>query len=337
MSIDVLEKILLQTRDTIFGQLRAIEDSCKAASERQRLQEISLKQITQMSGQNDRVDLSLTSRNSLIRSLLREISTRHGAQEHSLHEIEQSLRNYRTTGGRLWSQSLTIESATQKLLSCHYSQEEAIRAIERELCCPELDTSISATRSISRESEPMNTSYTADDTANRRATYISSSQRSRFGLIESFELHHSFCTSTCGCACHIQRWYRSPNCLDALLGSLFMGYRASPVFAQRCTSMDCKRRSRRFIYTYAFPQWFLKRVLLVGIMHSLTKGPELCLRIIRVRPYDSTIFSRFSSNTAANDTEFYQLQRALNDGEASVLDVNVVGRTILHVSLYLYL
>ena len=326
-----MQKLLLQSRDTIFRQLRAIEDSCKAASERQRLQEISLKQITRISGQNDRVGLSLTSETSVIRSPIREISARQSAQEHSLRKIEQGLRKYRSTGGRLWSQSLTIESTTQKLLSYHHSHEEAIRAIERELCHPELDRPMNSTRSMSQEPEAIKTAFTADDTANLRAIYLSSSQRPRLGLIESFELHHSFCTPTCGCECHIQRWYRSPDCLDAFLGSIFMGYKASPVFAKNCTSIYCKRRSRRFIYTFAFPGWLLKRVLLIGMMYSQSKGPELCLRVMRVRPFYSIIFSIFTSNTAAHDTEFHQLRRALNDGEASVLDVNLAGRTILHV------
>ncbi len=88
---------------------------------------------------------------------------------------------------------------------------------------------------------------------------------------------------------------------------------------------------KKLTYIYAFPQWFLARILLVDMAYSLSKGPELCLRVMRVRSYDTGVFADLRSRFSGRETALHHLKRMYDEGEISVLDVDTAGTTIVHV------
>ena len=77
---------------------------------------------------------------------------------------------------------------------------------------------------------------------------------------------------------------------------------------------------------YVFPRWFVKMAILIKIKLSQVKGPEMFIRCLRVREYDLT-----PSFQAHAHAQFDQLQTLLAIGEASILDVDEMGNSLLHV------
>lgn len=203
--------------------------------------------------------------------------------------------------------------------------------IEQELPRLDPDTLLNVPRIILGEPETMDRSIVINDTAGQRAVTVHASKRLPSSLIASLNVTQTFRASSCGYTCHKKRRFMSPTSLNALLGSLFMGYKASPGFTQKCTSADCHHPTKQFTYTYAFPQWLIRRVVFISVLYSRYRGPELCLRVMRVRPHATTIFADFSFSSPTNDLVFHKLKHALNNGDASVLDIDIAGRTLLHV------
>jgi hypothetical protein len=64
-------------------------------------------------------------------------------------------------------------------------------------------------------------------------------------------------------------------------------------------------------------------------MNDYSKGPELCLRMVRVRPLDAHIFA--AARLQNENSGLHHIKRLLLAGEASVLDVNPGGETALLV------
>ena len=138
------------------------------------------------------------------------------------------------------------------------------------------------------------------------------------------------CDSGCTCVCHRRSQFKSPRSLNALLGSLFVGYQASPWSTQTCSNSNCRRRSKKLTYVYAFPRWFLARILVVDMAYSQSRGPESCLRVMRVRSSSTGGFVSLAARFNNNDT-VHHLKRLLNEGKISVLDVDERNITVLHV------
>ena len=136
--------------------------------------------------------------------------------------------------------------------------------------------------------------------------------------------------ATCGCLDSRQLNFKSPNFLNSILGSLFVGYRASPRSKQTCDNIDCRRDSTTLIYTYIFPQWLLNRVFLAKMVYNSSKGPELCVRVLRVRPETAEIFYVLKVSLP-DSSRCEHVQRLLMNGEASVLDVSSKNKTALEV------
>ena len=145
--------------------------------------------------------------------------------------------------------------------------------------------------------------------------------------ITTFEIGRSSCGSHCDCTCHRRFRFRTPGFLDAVFGSLFLGYQALPWFSQGCKNGRCRRSSTRL--QYMFPKWFVKRSVALTIACSQPKGPELILRLLRLRPNTAFIF------ICAYNGYYDELKRLLENGEASVVDVSEHNETALSVRLNL--
>ena len=114
-----------------------------------------------------------------------------------------------------------------------------------------------------------------------------------------------------------------------------LGYNAIPGLAQRCNDPSCKGQSTKITYTYAFPEWFISRVVYFNFKHEQLRGPELCLRVVRVRPRDADIFVAIQNKR--EELALEHTKRLLLAGEASVLDINPKGESALLVGTFLSL
>lgn len=145
----------------------------------------------------------------------------------------------------------------------------------------------------------------------------------------NLDIARSFCEQGCTCACHKRSRIKSPSYLNAVFGSLLVGYSAKPWVTRTCDSADCRSRSTTVTYTYAFPHWFLNRIVTLKMAYDQSRGPELCLRVVRVRPRYDSIFAPTATST--DEVAIRHIQLLLSSGEASVLDVDPYGRSALQV------
>ena len=72
----------------------------------------------------------------------------------------------------------------------------------------------------------------------------------------------------------------------------------------------------------------------LSIDMSIFRGPELCLRVVRVRPDNADIFIAVRDDR--EEVALQQTKRLLFAGKASVLDVSFRGETILSVGRILF-
>lgn len=145
----------------------------------------------------------------------------------------------------------------------------------------------------------------------------------------TFDLTLSSCGLKCTCTCHKRTRFRSPQFLNSIIGSLFLGYNASPLLGQRCNKEYCRSPSTDVTYTYAFPRWFVDRVVVFKMSSNLPKGPELCIRLARMRPRNADIFAA----AVEHSDDVRHVERLLLTGGASVLDIDPTGVTALQYAL----
>ena len=151
--------------------------------------------------------------------------------------------------------------------------------------------------------------------------------------VANFDLIRNIGEQDCSCTCHQGGRIRSPRYLSTILGSLLIGYTAQPWMTCICDSYDCRGRSSCIIYTYAFPRWLLDRMVAFRIAYDRSRGPELCVRLLRVRSGHEYIFWVATMRTSDTDkTSIHHINYLLTNGKASVLDVDPYGRTALQVS-----
>lgn len=153
---------------------------------------------------------------------------------------------------------------------------------------------------------------------------------SQIAKSNSFVLTGKSCNVNCRCSCHKKGSLKSPKCLTTILGSIMVGYNAIPGLALKCNDPSCKGQSTNIAYTYTFPQWFVSRVVYLYFKNEQLRGPELCLRVIRVRPHNANIF--LAMQDARQEVALQQTKRLLLAGEASVLDVDPDGESLLSVT-----
>jgi len=144
--------------------------------------------------------------------------------------------------------------------------------------------------------------------------------------VPTFRLEKSSCKLSCACSCHTPKRHSKPYLINAILGSMFRGYYVSPLSTDKCDNFYCGNRSVRYTYEYTFPRWFAQRSILIAMVQSTSRGPELCLKTIRLVPATSLIYK------AAESGKTYWVRSLLARGQASVLDVDEHGHTPLHVS-----
>ena len=134
------------------------------------------------------------------------------------------------------------------------------------------------------------------------------------------------CPLYCVCVCHQQRSFRTPSFLYRMLGFLFIGYSGSAGLFTECdTEACCTQIKKRWYLYYMFPRWMLDMVILIKLH---LQGPEMLIRCLRVRQYATTPV--FQSLAQSQDD---QVKTLMLIGQASILDVDEFGQSLLHVSV----
>ena len=137
------------------------------------------------------------------------------------------------------------------------------------------------------------------------------------------------CSAWCSCSCHRISFMSTPTMLEQLVGQMLVGYSVKPWVRKKCDEKSCTGSSRSAIrLVYVSPAWFLARSISVLITTSDVRGPELLLRIPRVRSHVDPIWS----SVYRGDLDF--VKAAFSTGLAHIDDVtDIAGQSLLHVRL----
>lgn len=167
--------------------------------------------------------------------------------------------------------------------------------------------------------------------ANRRYSDSPGSlfQNADFCTLRMRFLRRRKCDPWCECACHKHTRAGTPQMLQSIVGTLFVGYTGLPLLTPSCNSQKCYRTSEGFLQVnYYFPQWFLARIVSVAVRYNETniRRPDVSVRTLNVRSSYEGIFQS-SSRGDADAVKYF-----LTSGKASVLDVtDDSGHSPLHV------
>ena len=251
-----------------------------------------------------------------------------GAQIRQLRfTVESVSLNTGAARGNLVSQMNDLASLVQGSLVSSARQESAqgFHNEQRTAAAPDTnEVPQNILNCVSQESTPSST-----DLALTRQPAPRGYNALQIAKSNCFRITGKSCNVNCRCSCHKKGSLKSPKFLKTILGSIMVGYNAIPGLAQGCNDPSCKGQSTNITYTYAFPDWFLSRVVYFNFKNQQLSGPELCLRVIRVRPLKSDIFLAVSDNR--EEVALEHTKRLLLAGEASVLDVDPEGVSILSV------
>lgn len=304
-----------------------MKGTLRIASEEQREQGTSLHQIRESMAQDHQNGRTLSTRVQAVEELLRKISNP------QIQETEPEVIQYRETYDevfhRPWAEGTSLTQSSDR----HSPQSESPSNLEERQVHSYLNPTSAVPRLPSAESEEYGQPSYVPHFRGYPATAVCPPRIESFSYTTSIKLTRNRCDSACCCVCHRRSQFKSPRSLNALLGSIFVGYQASPWSAQTCSNSNCRRRSKKLTYVYAFPRWFLARILLVNMAYDQSKGLELNLRVMRVRPSDTHIFWWLGSGGANEEVMVNHMKRLLSDGEVSMLDVTPEGDTLLNVRL----
>ncbi|KAH7319189.1 ankyrin repeat-containing domain protein [Rhexocercosporidium sp. MPI-PUGE-AT-0058] len=139
------------------------------------------------------------------------------------------------------------------------------------------------------------------------------------------------CSKLCSCQCHSTSHLKTPKLLFNALGGLFLGYTGIPMLnKKRCNRYGCKdSEGAKVQLSYYFPRWLVARMINVVVTNSAQFGPAMTLRVIRVLPDTSPVFTFARKGDIPSMGSFFQ------QGLASPIDVAAGdGRSALHMALY---
>ncbi|KAF4467165.1 hypothetical protein FALBO_5948 [Fusarium albosuccineum] len=127
------------------------------------------------------------------------------------------------------------------------------------------------------------------------------------------------------------RFWKFPRILDAVFGSLFVGYAGYPMSSSSCNLKECSNgRYIRLRFTYGFPLWFLNYAVNVFLEASAAKFTCALRARRRIEFENSEMNILYHVQWSNLDT----IQHILEMNRASVLDVfHLDGRSALHFAL----
>ena len=330
VSVETFEQRMLQAHDHVVQELQFLGYAVQNLSDQQKQQYYSLRRIQQRTAlicqHGDPIDgLVSVDRNSVPERVADQACV-HQRLQHNV-ENTTTLSNEPGRKGFLeppieWGSLISREDQ-------HLNQVQLPGSIERKLSQRNSERlSNPATKPSSRQfhAARLSPKHTEPSEPDLPSGHPQNS-------MTSLQVTTSHCGSDCCCSCHRMNRYRSPSLLKTLIGSLSVGYHTSPWAAPTCNSPSCGHHSKKFTYIYAFPQWLRNRIRLAHLAYSQSRGPEFCLRVLRVRSYDSDIMRSFRGFASSDEEIILEVTRLFVNGEASVLDVDENGTSVLGVRL----
>ena len=137
-------------------------------------------------------------------------------------------------------------------------------------------------------------------------------------------------TYDCRCSCHRPHRFRSPQFLDQLLGSFFLGYVGLPMISVSCDTFECNHQPSPTLWIdYYFPGWFLDWRVHFLIRNRRGFGPEQSLRVTRV------VAPTADPIKAAMQGDVERMRSLLRDGHASPYDTDGINSPLI-VRKHLY-
>ncbi len=318
---------MLQARDHVVEEVRVLGCAVETVLEQQKQQDHSLRRTEQDTAMlyqdGSTIDGFVFAGNNFVRKISDQDYAHHRLQ----HDVERTTTLYHQSGGIGFDES-PIESGRLVLnADKHHTQAQFLEGKEQKL--NRRDTGEMLHPATTPSSRPFDTFPLSANHSEQSHSSLPSDQLQ--SLTAPLQLTTSHCGSDCSCSCHRRSRFRSPSLLDNVLGSHSVGYHTSPWAAPTCNSPSCRHRSRKFTYTYAFPQRLCKRMLLAHLAYNQNEGPELCFRMLRVRSTDSDIFRLFRRPCRADEMIMTGVRRLFDNGEASVLDIDEEGASVLRV------
>jgi len=122
---------------------------------------------------------------------------------------------------------------------------------------------------------------------------------------------------------------RTPRAFNDFIGSLCVGYLNLACKDSSCHDQSCRPKSKSsYCLKYHFPHWFLSYAISVFFQLSGSSGPEIVIRMPKVRPANSDVF--YFACTGNIDG----MRSLFKSGLASPDDVEYgTGVSALHASL----
>ena len=322
---EALNTGLLQAGNAIEGQVRQIKENLEKISRRQQLLNTSVSHINtsvkDYHGEHTRSKADV----AMLTALAHEARDSVRKQQADLVDIKRNVQAIpEIMMINHFEAKETIEVLNSIAGKC-LVQDNQLQAVDRTISALDTDqTSLSVTTKA----------LDIPKTSGRQRSKISHLDF-RTSITEHipFTLHlkQDLCDTDCACACHRRNSIRSPNFLNTVLGNLFINYQVCPWSSQVCNKPSCGNKSSRVTYTYAFPRWLMHRILVMNLSFSHRQGPEMNLRIWRVRSLQDNVFHNLRNLRGTEDEIIIYLDKLLDKGLASLLDVSPDGMTCLHV------
>ena len=329
LSVETLEERMLQARDHVVEEIHDLRYAVGNVLDQQKQQDHSLRRIQKNTATICQDGFSVDGLMFASRSPIR-ISDPDYADQQLQHNVDRNTTLYRKLGGIAFEEFSIQSRPLVSNADQHFHRAQFPGSTERIMSHSNTEKMLHpATKSSFRR---FNTYHLSPNPIEPNDPNLPLGQTQ--SLMESLELTTDHCGSECCCSCHRRSLFRSPSLLNNVLGSLSVGYHTSPWAAPTCKSPSCRHRSRKFTYIHAFPQWFWNRIVLAHLVYSQSGGPELCFRMLRVRSMDSGIFRLFRGPRDADEIIMSGVKRLFDNGEASVLDVDEEGGSVLRVRLH---
>ena len=123
------------------------------------------------------------------------------------------------------------------------------------------------------------------------------------------------CPKSCSCICHSATLTKFPRWMNQVTGLLFMRYSGKPLLtAMKCTKKRCKGRHQSKIHaSYYFPGWMLHRMVEVVAKWDANAAPAMNLRVMRVIPDQSPLFSYSREGRTADIQDLFPPESSFTD------------------------
>ena len=318
---------MLQAHYRVVEELQSLGYAVQNASDQQKQRDHSLPRVPEDTALIRQDVDTVDGLKSAGRDLVSKEPDQDYVHQRTQHNVERTTILYHKSGGVTFGEPPLDSGPLDSIAGQHRNQVQLPGSIERKLSLRQTEKMLeSATRPSFRR---FHTFPISPNHIEPSSPKLPSGQPQK--SITSLQLTASHCGSDCCCCCHRRCRFTSSSLLGNVFGSLSVGYHTSPWAAPACNHPSCRHRSKKVTYIYAFPPWIWNRILLAHLAYSQSRGPELCLKMLRVRSTSSDIFRLFGRPLQADAIIMTGVKHLFDNGEASVLDIDEEGASVLRV------